>query len=125
MSGKCPAHTDVFDLLQGSWPDSLKQFILQSQHLSLTRSVPPSVAMAAVDVSSKVKVGMTPKKAHEVDKMSSSFAYNNLPCLSSVGEPPGWDCQRNVYIFKLSDCARHWLRIGQYMHFLTVVFPMK
>ena len=59
----------LYHVLQDSWPSTLKTFILQSQHLSLSRSVLPSVAMAAIDVSSKVKVGMTPKKSHEVSKL--------------------------------------------------------
>lgn len=53
-------------LLQATWPSSLKMLILQSQQLSLSRSVPPSVSMMTVDISPKIKAGMTPKKSHEV-----------------------------------------------------------
>ena len=53
-------------LLQATWPPLLKTFILQSQQLSLSRSVPPSVSMTTVDISPKIKAGMTPKKSHEV-----------------------------------------------------------
>ena len=61
------------DIFQATWPPSLKTFILQSQQLSLPRSIPPSVAMTTVDISSKIKAGMTPKKSHEVSQSIVDF----------------------------------------------------
>ena len=52
--------------LQDTWPVSLCEFLVQSQHLSLGRTPPPWVLEGAVEVGRAVRRGMNPKKLHEV-----------------------------------------------------------
>ena len=51
---------------QEAWPISLREFVLQSQRLSLGRTPPPWVQVGVVEVEREVRRGMNPKKLHEV-----------------------------------------------------------
>ena len=60
-------------LVQETWPSSLNEFTSSSATLCLDRSVPDWVKRAEVALETGTRLGMTPKKAHEVPPLPHAY----------------------------------------------------